>query len=70
MSTTTQTRRELLDVPAAAEYLGTGERFVRRLIAERRVTFVKVGRLVRLDARDLDAFLDAGRVEADPRTAV
>ncbi len=61
---TTQTRRELLDVAAAADYLGTGERFIRRLIAERRIAFVKVGRLVRIDVRDLEDFLAAGRVEA------
>lgn len=62
--TTTTTEREMLDVPAAAKYLGTGERFIRRLISERRIQFVRVGRFIRLDTRDLDAFLDAGRVGA------
>ncbi len=52
-----------LDVRAAAVYLGTGERFVRRLVSERRVPFHKVGRHVRLRTADLDAFLAAGRVE-------
>ena len=47
----------------AAERLGTPVRFVRRLIAERRVRFYKVGRYVRFDIRDLDEFLAAGRIE-------
>jgi excisionase family DNA binding protein len=38
-------------------------RFVRRLIAERRVAFHKVGAHVRLAVEDLEAFVRAGRVE-------
>ncbi len=55
----------LLSVPEAGEYLNTGERFVRRLVAERRIPYVKVGRYVRLDVVDLDALIAAGRVEAN-----
>lgn len=55
--------RTLLTIPQAAERLGTPERFVRRLIAERRVRFYKIGRYVRFDAHDLDAFVAAGLVE-------
>jgi excisionase family DNA binding protein len=53
----------LLTVPEAAEYMNTTVRFVRRLIAERRVAFVKLGRHVRLSMTDLDDFVRAGRVE-------
>jgi excisionase family DNA binding protein len=53
----------LLSVEQAAERLGTSERFVRRLIAERRITYVKLGRHVRISSRDLDAFIRASRVE-------
>jgi excisionase family DNA binding protein len=53
-----------LTVPEAAEYLNTGVRFVRRLIAERRIAFHKVGAHVRLSVADLDEFIRAGRVEA------
>jgi excisionase family DNA binding protein len=53
-----------LTVKQAAEYLNTSVRFVRRLIAERRVAFHKVGAHVRLSVADLDAFLAAGRVDA------
>ncbi|MEG8181769.1 helix-turn-helix domain-containing protein [Nocardia terpenica] len=52
-----------LDVPRAAEYLGTTERFMRRLVAERRIVFYKVGRYVRFSVDDLEAFAQAGRVE-------
>jgi excisionase family DNA binding protein len=38
-------------------------RFVRRLIAERRIAYVKLGRHVRIATADLDAFIRAGRVE-------
>jgi excisionase family DNA binding protein len=52
-----------LSVPEAALYLNTSVRFVRRLIAERRIAFHKLGTHVRLARVDLDAFIDAGRVE-------
>jgi excisionase family DNA binding protein len=52
----------LLTVAQAGEYLGTGERFVRRLITERRIGYVKLGKYVRLQRSTLDAFIDAGRV--------
>jgi excisionase family DNA binding protein len=54
----------LLNVEQAAEQLGTSTRFIRRLIAERRIPFTKLGKHVRIDAADLDAFIAAGRVEA------
>jgi excisionase family DNA binding protein len=53
----------LLSIEQAAERLGTSVRFVRRLVFERRVAYVKLGRHVRIAARDLDAFVRAGRVE-------
>jgi excisionase family DNA binding protein len=33
----------------------------RRLIFERRIAYFKIGRHVRIDERDLDAFIDQGR---------
>ncbi|WP_157249004.1 helix-turn-helix domain-containing protein [Nonomuraea typhae] len=49
-------------VPEAAELLHTSERFVRRLIAERRIEFVKVGRHVRISESALINFVVAGTV--------
>lgn len=54
----------LLGVRDVAERLGTTERFVRRLVAERRVPFHKVGKYVRFDPRDIDEYLAERRVEA------
>ncbi len=52
----------LLTVDQAAERLSTKPRFIRRLIAEQRIPYVKLGAHVRIDARDIDAFIAAGRV--------
>ncbi|MEV1291938.1 helix-turn-helix domain-containing protein [Pseudonocardia sp. NPDC049635] len=52
-----------LTVPEAADYLNTSVRFVRRLIAERRIAFHHVGRHVRLRVVDLEEFVQSGRVE-------
>jgi excisionase family DNA binding protein len=57
----------LLTVVEAAELLKTSERFPRRLIAERRIRFVKVGRYVRIPESALREFITAGLVE--PMTA-
>ena len=54
---------KLLTPQEAADGLGTSLRFVRRLILERRIPFIKVGRHVRIAASDLEAFIAAGRVE-------
>lgn len=56
-----------LTVQEAADYLNTSVRFVRRLIEERRIAFHKIGRHVRLHQVDLEAYVNAGRVE--PRRA-
>jgi excisionase family DNA binding protein len=60
---------QLLTPQEAAERLGTSLRFVRRLVFQRRISYVKVGRHVRITASDLDAFIAAGRVEARSRPA-
>ena len=57
----------LLDASAVAEALGTTRRHVQRLVAERRIPFVKVGRFVRFDPAALDIWLDTQRVDAVPR---
>ena len=44
----------LLTVDQAAERLGTSPRFIRRLVAERRIAFTKRGKHVRIDTADLN----------------
>jgi excisionase family DNA binding protein len=53
---------QLLSVEAAAERLDTTVRFIRRLIAERRIEFVRVGRHVRISESALADFIEAGKV--------
>ncbi|MET8784912.1 helix-turn-helix domain-containing protein [Streptomyces sp. NPDC004096] len=52
-----------LSVDQVAEVLGTSARFPRRLIAERRITFVKVGRHVRIPESAVDAYITEHTVE-------
>ncbi|MFI6899614.1 helix-turn-helix domain-containing protein [Nonomuraea sp. NPDC050394] len=52
----------LLTVAEVAERLGTSERFPRRLIEERRITFVRLGRKVRIPESALNDFIAAGLV--------
>jgi excisionase family DNA binding protein len=57
-------RRSPLNIPGAAEYLGTSARHVRRLIAERRVASYRLGGRVLLSPDDLDELLARSRREA------
>ncbi|WP_242893934.1 excisionase family DNA-binding protein [Actinomadura litoris] len=53
----------LLTYAQAAKILNTPPRFPRRLVEERRIRFVKVGRFVRIPESALRAFIAAGLVE-------
>ncbi|MET8402668.1 helix-turn-helix domain-containing protein [Streptomyces sp900116325] len=55
----------LLTVDQAAERLGTTARFPRRLIAERRIAFVKVGSHVRIKESVLAAYIE-GNTPSSP----
>ncbi len=52
----------LLSVEEAAEYLNVGVRFIRRVVADRRIPYVKVGKYVRLKRSVLDAYIEAQTV--------
>jgi excisionase family DNA binding protein len=52
----------LLTVEEAADRMNTKVRFIRRLIAERRIAYVKLGRHVRIAEADVAAFVEASRV--------
>lgn len=53
---------DLMDTRGAAEYIGVTERFIRRLVEERRIPYFKIGKFVRFSASDLDDFLVSARV--------
>jgi conjugative relaxase-like TrwC/TraI family protein/excisionase family DNA binding protein len=65
MSTTSQSDRlPLMDLAAVAERLGVNQRHVRRLVAERRIPFVKWGHLLRFDPAEIEEWLDGARVRS------
>ena len=61
MTTQATSRPPLMDLPALAERLGVNHRYVRRLVAERRIPFVKFGHLLRFDPDEVEAWLDRAR---------
>ncbi|MFF8969028.1 excisionase family DNA-binding protein [Streptomyces sp. NPDC014995] len=52
-----------LSVDQVAELLGTTARFPRRLIEERRIRYVKVGRHVRIPESAVEEFIKSRTVE-------
>lgn len=55
----------LLTVEEASERLNVSVRNVRHQIFRRRIAIVKIGRLVRIEESELEAFIDRGRVRSD-----
>jgi excisionase family DNA binding protein len=53
----------LLDVNGLAVRLGVSVKFVRKLVDQRRVPFVRIGRLVRFDPTAVTAWLASNRVD-------
>jgi len=51
-------------VAEAARFMGVKERFIRRLIAERRIAFLKLGKHVRISESDILKFEERARVDA------
>jgi excisionase family DNA binding protein len=58
MSTTVP---ELIDIETLANRLGDSVRHVRRLVAEKRIPYLKVGHFVRFDPAEIAAWLDNAR---------
>jgi excisionase family DNA binding protein len=64
MASPRQPLPQLLDIGQLADYLGVTERHVRRLVAERRVPFIKWGRLLRFDPDEIAGWINGKRIEA------
>lgn len=56
----------LLAIDELAIQLGTSVRHLRRLVAERRIPFVKLGGKLRFDSAEIARWLDQGRVHDGP----
>jgi excisionase family DNA binding protein len=52
----------LLNVREAARFLGTTERAVYAKVWKRQIVFVKIGRSLRFDLRDLEQLIETGEV--------
>jgi excisionase family DNA binding protein len=55
-------RSPLLDLNGVAAWLGTSHRHVRRMVAERRIPYVKVGHYIRFDQVEVARWIDERRV--------
>lgn len=53
----------LIDIHGVAQVLGVTPRHIQRLVAERRIPYLKIGRFVRFDRAELDAWLVQQRRE-------
>jgi excisionase family DNA binding protein len=56
---------ELVDIATVATVLGVGERYVRRLVAERQIEIVKVGHYVRFDLKIVQKWVEDRRRPAE-----
>lgn len=64
---TARSRRVLLTLAEASEYLSRHPKYLRRLVADGKIKFYRYpGGHLRFDRADLDAFLDACLVEVSP----
>ncbi len=53
---------ELMTIDQLAERLGVTQRHIRRLVDERRVPFLRVGRFIRFDPAEIADWLNGNRV--------
>jgi excisionase family DNA binding protein len=58
----------LIGVSDLAAILNVHERHIYRLVAERRIPYIKWGHLLRFDAHDVQRWLDGNRIEPLPPT--
>jgi excisionase family DNA binding protein len=52
----------LLDIAGVAKRLAVTERFVRRLVFERRIPFLKIGHFVRFDPSEIERWITEAHV--------
>jgi excisionase family DNA binding protein len=61
-------RPPLMDIEAVAQRLAVGVRHVRRLVTEKRIPYRKWGHLLRFEPDEIEAWIEASRVAAEPAT--
>ena len=60
-------RPVLLDIAGVAERLSVTERFVRRLVFERRIPFLKIGHFIRFEPAEIERWIAEARVSEETR---
>ncbi len=66
MSTRPQPLRRLISIKETAEYTGLSVHTLYTMVSQRRIPFVKVGRLVKFDVGLLDAWINENTVMPMP----
>lgn len=59
-------RPPLMDIEAVAQRLAVKVRHVRRLVAERRIPYLKWGHLLRFEPQEIETWIEATRVPSQP----
>lgn len=57
-------RRALLTIPAAAELLGLSPRTIEDWISQRKISYLKIGRAVRIDPAEIERILAESTIPA------
>lgn len=57
--------RRLLTISEVADLLGVDVRYVRRLVYEKRIPFIKWGHLLRFNPIEIEAWIDSHRHRTD-----
>ncbi len=68
MTTIDELNQGLIDIGDVATLLGRSERFVRRLVEENRISFIKVGKYVMFRRSDVEDWIDARTVPRNTST--
>ncbi|MEW6557876.1 MAG: helix-turn-helix domain-containing protein [Elusimicrobiota bacterium] len=55
--------KRLLNINEAAEYMGLSKNTLYAWVCQRRIPFVKCGRLTKFDIRDIDKWIDEKKVK-------
>jgi len=63
------TRPPLMDIEDVARRLSVKVRHVRRLVAEKRIPYLKWGHLLRFEPQEIEEWIQATRVPAQPPLA-
>jgi len=57
--------KRLLNINETAEYMGLSKNTLYSWVWQRRIPFVKCGRLTKFDIRDIDKWIEAKKVSAN-----